>query len=114
MKTTKIKFRNERGVVAPLVAIMLSVLLGAVALAIDVGYMMNTRTELQRIADGAALAGARTLGRLYECNADLASCTQPMPYEDQLNYEPDSAVIKQASIDVGFCRTGQVIKPLLL
>lgn len=101
MKTIKIKWCNEKGVVAPLVAIMLSVLLGAVALAIDVGYMMNTRTELQRIADAAALAGARTLGRLYECNADLASCTQPMPYEDQLTYEPDAAIIKQASMDVG-------------
>lgn len=50
--------RDERGQVVVLVAILIVVLLGFAALAVDVGYMYTTRHELQRSADSGALAGA--------------------------------------------------------
>jgi hypothetical protein len=46
-----------------MVAVMMVVLLGCVALAVDVGHLYVARTELQRAADAAALAGALALGR---------------------------------------------------
>ena len=45
---------------------MLIVLLSFVALAIDVGYMVVVKNELQNVADAGALAGARQLGDIYE------------------------------------------------
>ena len=46
-----------------MVAILMVVLLGCVALAVDMGHLYVARTELQRAADSAALAGALALGR---------------------------------------------------
>jgi hypothetical protein len=53
--------RNRRGAVLPIVALCLIVILGFTALAIDVGMLFNTRSEGQRAADTAALAGASAL-----------------------------------------------------
>jgi hypothetical protein len=95
------KFLDEKGVVVIFVAITIIVFIGIAALAVDIGYAKVARTELQRIADGAALAGARTLGRLYECNRNLGStCPGPMPYQDQLTYVADDNAIRQAVANV--------------
>lgn len=58
------RFRGERrrGAVIAQVAASLTVLIGFMALAIDVGAMYNTRAELQRSADAASLAAAAELG----------------------------------------------------
>ncbi len=52
---------DERGSSAILVAITMTALLSAVALAVDVGMLLNSRSEAQRAADSAALAGAGSL-----------------------------------------------------
>jgi Flp pilus assembly protein TadG len=52
---------NQRGVTAILVALLLVVLVGFTALAIDVGHLVFVRNELQNAADAGALAGARFL-----------------------------------------------------
>ncbi len=49
---------RRRGASLILVLVTLPVMLGMAALAVDVGAMYNTRTDLQRTADAAALAGA--------------------------------------------------------
>ena len=48
--------RSCRGAVLVLLALMLVALLALVAFAIDVGYILLARTELQRCADAAAMA----------------------------------------------------------
>lgn len=53
--------KRERGAVAVMVAILLTVLLGFVALGIDVVRLYVIRNELQNAADAAALAGASCL-----------------------------------------------------
>jgi len=58
-----VRFRAHKGAVIVLVAILLVVLLGCAALAIDIGYLYVARAELQRTADAAAMAGAQALGR---------------------------------------------------
>jgi len=52
---------DERGVVAPLVAVMLIGLLGIAALVIDGGVLFAARRNLQGLADSASRAGAMTL-----------------------------------------------------
>lgn len=60
-KLVRKQFVNNKGVVAPLVAIFLVVFIGFMALAIDVGHLYVVRNELQNAADAAALAGTRAL-----------------------------------------------------
>jgi hypothetical protein len=51
-------------------------LLGIAALGVDLGYLYVARNELQNVADGSALAGARALGSIY----------QGLTYEQQQGY----------------------------
>src|SRR5262245_37137368 len=51
----------ERGVVIIWTAFFLMVMLGFVAVGIDVAKLMTTRTQLQNAADAAALAGASAI-----------------------------------------------------
>lgn len=60
------KVKNQAGVTVVIVAIVLTVLIGFTALAVDVGYMYVTKNELQNVADASALAGAGYLGSIYE------------------------------------------------
>ncbi len=50
--------RQRRGTILILAVFMMIVMMGVLALSIDVGYIMNTQTELKRATDAAALAGA--------------------------------------------------------
>ena len=49
---------DERGSTAAFVAIGMLMMLGMVALAVDIGLLVGARTDSQRTADAAALAGA--------------------------------------------------------
>ena len=53
--------RNERGVVIIWTALFLIMMLGFVAIGIDVAKVMATQSELQNAADAAALAGASAI-----------------------------------------------------
>ena len=52
---------RRRGQVVVLFAVLLVLIIGMIAFAVDIGMMTNHRTELQNKADSAALAG---VGRL--------------------------------------------------
>jgi hypothetical protein len=56
---------NKRGSVTVTVVLLLIVLVGFAAFAIDVGYAMVARNELQNAADASALAAMRKLGEEY-------------------------------------------------
>lgn len=58
MKQTSCK---QRGAVTPLVALVLPVLIGTAAFAVDLAYVYVVRSEMQNDADAAALAGAHAL-----------------------------------------------------
>jgi len=66
----KISPRDQRGAILIWVALLLVLLLGFAALAVDVGYLMAARNELQNVADSAALAGARELGAAFKKDLD--------------------------------------------
>src|SRR5437660_73076 len=71
MRTT----RTRPGSVIPLAALLITVLLGFLALVLDIGVMMISRTECQNAADAAALAGARTLNGDTSTNNNYANVT---------------------------------------
>jgi hypothetical protein len=59
------KLKDQKGVAVILVAVGILVFLFFVALAIDIGYAVATKNQLQNVADSAALAGARKVGQIY-------------------------------------------------
>jgi Flp pilus assembly protein TadG len=59
-----ITFRDDTGgIILPYVALLLTVLIGISALAIDIGRQMSLQTQMQAVADALALAGARELNQ---------------------------------------------------
>jgi hypothetical protein len=53
--------RRQRGVIMMLTALMITVLIGFLALSIDLGFAFSSRTQFQNGIDSAALAGAAAL-----------------------------------------------------
>jgi Flp pilus assembly protein TadG len=86
-------------------------LLGFAALAIDVGYMMVTRNELQNVADSAALAATRKLAVLYQDPAYIALTTaKKESYADEhrseiVSYAKEVAITGAAFKVAGQCLT---------
>ncbi|NTU88644.1 MAG: hypothetical protein HGA54_01895 [Actinobacteria bacterium] len=69
MKRFKKFFRVEEGQSLAIFALILTVLCGFVALSVDVGNLVLTKSELQKAADAGALAGARDLTPSSEASA---------------------------------------------
>ncbi|WP_321961868.1 pilus assembly protein TadG-related protein [Paraburkholderia sp. J7] len=67
--------RREKGTVAIQVAVFLTMLLFAAAIAIDIGRWVVVRHQLQNAADAAALAGAHTLPGQLAASAVPATWT---------------------------------------
>ncbi len=59
--TIQRKRTDRRGATLVLIAMLMVVLLGMVAFAVDLGYITTVKTELQRTVDAGALAGAGLL-----------------------------------------------------
>jgi Flp pilus assembly protein TadG len=67
MNISSHKLLDQKGSTIVLVAVSLVALIAFVSLAVDVGYMLIARNELQNAADAAALAGTRYMGKMaYE------------------------------------------------
>lgn len=86
----KQKLQNQRGATIVIVAVILPLLLGMAALAIDIGYVYATKNELQNVADAAALAAAGELGYIY----------QGLSSEEQLSYFCDPTTIKAIAVNI--------------
>src|SRR5216684_581791 len=56
-------WRNEDGIILPVVTVMLVVLVGFASLALDAARLGSLRTQMQSAADAFALAGARELNQ---------------------------------------------------
>ena len=84
---------DERGAIAIIIGLLMVVFIGIAAVAVDIGYAMVTRNELQNISDGAALAATGWLGDNY---SDMST-------NDILNYvvdADDEALINGIATDV--------------
>lgn len=58
---TVVRPAPRRGVIVVLAAVLMIVMMGFMALSVDVGYMFTMQSQLQRSVDAAALAGAGSL-----------------------------------------------------
>jgi len=71
------QIKGTRGAVAVYVAILLIVFIGFIALAVDIGYVMVVRNQLQNAADASALAGCN---KFYYPPAPVTMPPFPDPY----------------------------------
>ena len=62
----RFRLTDQRGAAVVMVAVAMMTLLGFAAIAVDTGYLMVAKNELQNVADASALAAARQLGAIYE------------------------------------------------
>jgi len=87
---------NEEGVVLVLVAVSMVVLLGAVALTVDVGRIYQERRELQNGADAAALAVA------HDCaSGDCGTSQTTADLYADANATDGSAGVESVSVNSG-------------
>jgi Flp pilus assembly protein TadG len=90
--------RDERGMTIVLVAVVLVAILGIAALAIDVGMWMTSRSEVQRVADLSALAGA---GMLIPRPTDAAAAeSAAIVYAAQNDVRQLAAQVLPQDVDV--------------
>ena len=96
------RHQRQRGVVSVLFTLLLPLLLGFGAFAIDLPYLLSIRTQMQTTADAAALAGARYLGEGGALNWSAAvSQAQTLLTENPVA----GKTLTQASIQVGYWDT---------
>ena len=87
--------RSQRGSVLVLTALATGVMLGMVALAVDVGMLLQERTKLQAVADAAALAAAQDL-------PDEPTVKTTAVYYGDLNHPGHGLLIDPAEVKIGY------------
>ena len=93
--------KTRSGVIAPLVALLLIPILGAIALAVDYGYLLALRTDLQRAADQAALAAVQELIPAPDGTQDLDSVRAAVRHYAEQNLDLNNFQIDDADIEIG-------------
>lgn len=81
--------RDDSGAIAVIAAILITVLVGFAALAVDVGYLMTARRQLQTAADAAALAGCRVLA---DGGTQAAALAEAEDYASRNDFAPADAL----------------------
>lgn len=106
---------DQRGAVAIVVAVSLSALVSLAALVLDGGAALVSKHQLQNLADAAALAGARQLGKLYESQPAAISPPQPLSLANRARVqavvaevaEKNRAATKLAAVTLSDVRVGR-------
>lgn len=88
------RLQDDRGAVAVTVAILMVVLVGFTALAVDVGYMLTIRRQLQTAADAAALAGCRVLA---DGGTEAEALVEAEDYALRNSFEPADTLVMLGS-----------------
>ncbi len=83
---------QERGATTIFVAVVLVGIIGVAAFAIDIGYGLVVKSQLQNVADTGALAGTRELALIYRDQTDWASTDSY-----KLHYLTDTEVARISS-----------------
>jgi Flp pilus assembly protein TadG len=93
--------RERRGVILVLSALMMVALVGLVAFAVDYGYLLKIRTDLQRSADAAALAAVQDLIRKPDGTQDLITARATAAKYASNNVDDPSFQVASADIQFG-------------
>lgn len=91
---------DERGSVTVMVALAMTALVALLALGIDLGALFNARSEAQRAADAAALAGASAFLEYQQDEARAEAVERAVEFAttNEIRNEPISAA--EVSVDV--------------
>jgi Flp pilus assembly protein TadG len=65
MTSRTANWKTRRAAIAPLAAILMTMMVGMLAFSIDIGYICSVEAELQDAADAAALAGAQQMQNAF-------------------------------------------------
>jgi Flp pilus assembly protein TadG len=98
------RYKNRRGATVVYMAMMLVLLFGMAAFAIEVGMMMVARTNLQSAADSAALAGASVLAK-----GKTETMVMAKQYAAYHHYMGEPVQLADEDIQVGFWDPAAVI-----
>jgi len=93
--------RDERGVVAVLTALALTVLVGAVGLAVDVGMWYRENRALQNASDAAVIAAALNASSSYQNEAKAVAA--------QYGFVDGAAGITVAALNNQTCPDGTTV-----
>ena len=99
IKKIKKHLAGSNGVVAVIVALLITGIIGMTALVVDMGSLYEDRRSLQGVADAAALAGVQELNGQYE---STFSARQEAEKNILENYKDDN------SVDISFGSFGGV------
>jgi Flp pilus assembly protein TadG len=106
--------RPRRGVIVLLAAVLMVVVLGMLAFAVDIGFIANSRAEAQNVADAAALAGVGKLAEQLR-KAPILDGTPVQTLQDLQNARDEAiafalknriasqnAEVKTAEVEIGY------------
>lgn len=93
---------EDRGAIGVMLALAMAVLLGSAAMAIDLGHLMNVRTESQRVADLAALAGASAFIDAQGPGLAAAIDSRAKNYAGLNDVDQTSVTLLSSDIDIDF------------
>src|SRR5258705_9592453 len=97
-KVVKAFWNDTDGVILPYVAIILVVIVGVSALALDGARLMSLHTQLQNGADALALAGAAELDRLPDAETRARTAVERVLTNSNLFGSGASRTIKVSNI----------------
>ncbi|MFO0948922.1 MAG: pilus assembly protein TadG-related protein [Planctomycetota bacterium] len=99
MYAKHLRQQPRRGVVLVLAALLMVVIFGMVAFAIDIGYISFVKTELQRSADAAAHAAVIELVKTDSADSAIATAKSMAAF--------NKAAGKEVELDVGDVKIGR-------
>lgn len=99
-------WKNKKGAVLPLIALLMLFFIGIIALSVDVYHLYVVRNELQNGADAGALAGARELylgggtavnpnSNTIAANTALQNASEKLPVEVMYNAGANSGDVQR-------------------
>ncbi|WP_299013384.1 pilus assembly protein TadG-related protein [uncultured Photobacterium sp.] len=96
--------KTQKGIVAIFATLAMAVMIGAGALALDIGNLTLSKGKLQNLADSAALSAAKTIDLGGDHSEAIAAGNQTIT--DNLNLDGfDSISISDANITIEFSET---------
>lgn len=96
--------RDDSGAMMVLTALLLVVLLGFVALAVDIGHLIVVKNELQNAADAGAMAGANSFAPFITANPPLPDWNSGYLAADSTTKanRTDNTLITDCRVEIGY------------
>lgn len=105
---------NRRGAILVLAAVMVAVLLGIVAFAVDYGHLLKVRTDLQRTADASALAAVQDLIKKDDGTQDVNAARATARTYAANNVNNTSFQVPDGDIQIGRYDTNSIYSSVVL